>query len=600
MRILGRQIEMRNVIWLIIGFILLAVFAVYSLSGYRTDGPLDKVIQLVVLFPAIICIAWSVSKRIRKDLSLRASHLLNGINVRTFLLLSALFMLIFTTWMAFYPLEGTAKGGDEAVYLFQGKVFAAGELSAPVPSVSDPERFFPSRHLIMESGKWFCQYPPIHSIFMVPFVWLDLTALLGPLEGVLSLIGLFMLVRLWTNDRMAKLTSILLLLSPFFLVMTSTHMAHNSNLMLVTWSLYFLSIFWKHDRFICTAVSGFLLGLALMAKPYPIIIWTIFLTIVLVSGGRKGFKALLGLALGSILPVAGFLALNWYYTGNALKTPYQLARAGRLIGFGPDKAWFPVYGDTDHTVWRGIKNGVRQIASGATTLFGWPLLSLVPLIASIGLIRRDRRILWLFLPLPAMFILLLPHAWPAVIYGPRHYYTFLPIILFLSVLGMQSILRAARARWGERGGSFFFLVLAGLFGITLFLYLPEEIRLKSGPWLSIDGKPWELAQEAVNGPAVVFMEASDRGYPNILSGMNYNSPFLDTEIIFCAHQTAEEDQEFMGAFPGREYYLYFVDETGSHFMERWNLELAEELLPSRIVHPDPTAIRNAETENQQE
>ncbi len=585
---------MRNVIWLIIGLILLAVFAAYSLSGHRIDGPLDKIIQLLVLFPAFVCIAWSVSKWIKQDLAFWASRLLDGIRVGTFLLLSSLFVLLFTTWMAFSPLEGTAKGGDEAAHLFQAKIFAAGQLSAPAPSISDPERFFPCRHLILERGMWFCQYPPIHSILMVPFVWIDHTALLGPLEGVLSLIGLFLLIRLWTNDKMAKLTSILLLLSPFFLLMTATHMAHNSNLMLVTWSLYFLSIFWKSDRYICTIVSGFLLGLALITKPYPIVVWGIFLLIVLASRGRKGFKALLGLTLGSLLPVAGFLALNWYYTGNPLKTPYQLARAGRLIGFGPDKAWFPVYGDCDHTVWRGIKNGVRQIASGATTLFGWPLLSLIPLVMSIGLMRKDKRILWLFLPLPAMFILLLPHAWPAVIYGPRHYYTFLPIILLLSVLGLKFILSSARARWGERGGSFFFLLLAGLFGITVFLYLPEEIIFKSGPWLTIDGKPWELAQETIEGQSVVFMEASDRGYPNILSGMNYNSPFLDNEIIFCAHQTAEEDQEFMAAFPGREYYLYFVDETGSHFMEPWNLELAEELLPSRVVHPDPTAGRDTE------
>lgn len=583
---------MRNVVWLIIGFILFSVFTAYAFSGSRTEGPLDKIIQLLVLFPALICIAWSVSHWIRKDLVLSALNLLDGIRSRTFLVVSSVLLLAFTSWMAFYPLEGTAKGGDEAAHLFQARIFAAGELSAPAPPVSDPERFFPCRHLIIDRGMWFGQYTPTHSFLMAPFVWLDMTALLGPLVGVLSLIGLYMLIRLWTNDRMAKLTSLLLLLSPFFLIMTSTHMAHISNLMFVTWSLYFLSMFWKNDRFIYTLVSGFLLGLALTTKPYPIVIWGIFLSIVLAFRGRKGFRAILGLALGSIIPVAGFMALNWYYTGNPLKTPYQIARAGRLIGFGPDKAWFPVYGDCDHTVWRGIKNGFRQIASGATTLFGWPLLSLVPLLVSIRLIRKDRRILWLLLPLPAMFILLLPHAWPAVIYGPRHYFTFLPIILLLSVLGLKSIIHAARARWENRGGSFVLLVLAGLFGITLFLYLPEEIRDKSGPWLTVEAKPWELASETVDIPAVVFMEASDHGYPNILSGINFNSPFLDSDIIFCVHQTPEEDQEFMAAFPDREYYLYFIDQAGSHNMEPWSLELAEELIPSRFLHPDPTAGRD--------
>ncbi len=584
---------MRNITLLILGIILLSVFAAYALSGSRTEGPFDKVIQILVLSPAIVCIAWPLSKWIRKDLTLSAVRFLDGIRVSHFLTLSSILLFAFTAWMAMYPLEGTAKGADEAAHLFQAKIFASGELSAPIPPVSDPERFFPSRHLIMKDEMWFCQYTPTHSFLMVPFVWFDLTSLLGPLEGVLSLIGIFLLIRLWTNSRMAKLTIILLLLSPFFLMMTSTYMAHNSNLMFVTWSLYFLSIYWKSDSYICTLASGFLLGLALTTKPYPIIVWSVFLLIVLALKGRRGFKALLGLVLGSILPVAGFLLLNLYYTGSLLTTPYQISRGGRLIGFGLDKTWFPVYGDYNHTLWRGIKIGLGQIAAGATTLFGWPLLSIVPLIASFGLMREDRRVLWLFLPLPAMFILLLPHAWPAVIYGPRHYFTFLPVILFLSILGLIFIIRVAKTKWGDRGGNFVFLVLAGLFGITIFLYLPEEIRFKSGAWLTIDGKPLELAQETVEIPAVVFMEASDHGYPNLFSGLNFTSPFLDSEIIFCVHQTAEEDQEFMAAFPEREYYLYFIDETGSHSMKSWNLELAEDLVPSRFLHDDPTENRDS-------
>ncbi len=583
---------MRNRIIFVSGIILLLSFAAYALSGSRTDGPDDKLIQLLVLFPAVIFLAWSVSKWIRGNLTLNVISFLDGVRTRTFLIVSSAILFSFTAWMAIVPLERTAKGSDEAAQLFQAKIFAAGELSAPLPPVSDPERFFPSRHLLMEDGKWFCQYTPTHSILLAPFIWFNASFILGPLEGVLSLIGLYLLVRLWTSNRLAKLSVILLLLSPFFLIMTSTHMAHNSNLMLVTWSLYFLSIYWKNDRFACSLASGFLLGLALTTKPYPIIVWGVFLFVILVLKGRKGFKALTGLALGSILPVAGFLVLNWYYTGDFLKTPYQISRGGRLIGFGSNKTWYPVYGDYDHTVWRGIKLGIRQIAAGATTLFGWPLLSLVPLIASIGMMRKDRRILWISLPLPAMFLLLLPHSWAAVIYGPRHYFTFLPIILFLSVMGLMFIFRAALARWGERGRNFAFLTLAGLFAITVLLYLPEEVRSKSGPWLMIDGKTWELAEETVDSPAVVFMEASDHGYPNIFSGMNYISPFLDSEIIFCAHQTVDEDREFMASFPDRNYYLYYVDQRETHIIEPWNPQLAEELIPSRVLHTDPTAGRN--------
>ncbi len=580
---------MHRIRWLIAGLMFVFLFTVYAIAGPRTEGPLDKVIQLLLLFPAVLCISWFVSSRLRKDLWLRALDLLSGIGTGTFLAGISVILLALTLLMAFGPLEGTAKGADEAAYLFQAKVYAAGELSAPLPSIADPARFFPSRHLLMERGMWFSLYTPTHALLMVPFVNQGLTGLMGPLEAVISLIGIFLLIRIWTDDRIARVSTLLLLLSPFFLFISSTHMAHNSSLMFVTWSLYFLSIYWKRDRFLLTVASGFLLGMAVTTKPYPILTWGIFLFAVLLFNGRKGLKALLGMLLGSILPLAGFMAANWYYTGHPLKTAYTLGAemrgCSRFLGFGEDVYFFPVYGDYSHTVWRGVKNGFRQVASGATSLFGWPLLSLVPLLLSLREGLRDRRVLWLFALLLLNFLLLIPIPWHATLYGPRYFYALIPVVMLLSAVGLRSALLLARKRWSDRGGSFVFLLLAGLFGISVLLYIPEEIRFKSGPWLNIDSEPWELAQDYVELPAVVFMEASDHGYPHVLSGTNHNSPFLDSEIVFCAHQTADEDLEFMELFPGRESYLYWVDESGSH-MEPWTRNLTEERTPSRNLHTD--------------
>lgn len=585
----GKEHMKRFFLPLLFGLVPVLAYASYMFSGLRVPGPADKLILLAVLFPGIICLSWAVSGKLRGDPLEKVLGLVERPKTLWFLGILSLALLAFTAWMAIVPLEGTAKGGDEAAHLFQARIFAQGRLSAPAPPVPQPERFFPSRHLIIHNGKWFCQYTPTHSVFMAPFVRLNASYLLGPVQGVLSLLGIFLLIRFWTDERKARLASVLLLLSPFFLFMTSTHMAHNSNLMLVTWSLYLLSRFWRDDRYILGVASGFLLGLAATTKPYPIVIWGLFLTAVLAGSGRRGFKALSAMALGCLPPLAGFLATNLHYTGDPLKTPYQISRAGRLLGFGPDKAWYPVYGDFDHTLWRALKNGVRQVASGATTLFGWPLLSLVPLAASLPLLRRNRRLLYLFLPLPGMFLLLLPHAWPAVIYGPRHYTTFLPVVLLLSVLGLGNLRRAAQRRWGSRGSGFMLLTVAGLFAITILLYIPEEITRKSGPWLAIDGIPLRLAQREAEPPAVIFMEASEHGYPHIFSGINHTSPFLEGDYIFCAHQTPGEDREFMELFPDRGFYLYYMDESGEHRIEPWSPELAESLTPARHLHPDPTA-----------
>jgi len=579
---------------LFIGILLVLAFVVYSFSGLRVTGPRDKIVQLVLLFPAVLCLAWFFAGRAKRDIAAVFIGYVDSVPSGRFLVISSAAVLLFTSWMAFFPLEGTAKGGDEAAHLFQARIYARGEFAAPAPPVANPERYYPCRHLIIRDGKWFCQYTPTHSFLMAPFVLIGASALLGPLTGVISLLGIFMLVRFWSSEKFAKLTVLLLISSPFFLLMISSHMAHSSNLMFVVWSLFMISLYWRSSKFIYSLAAGILLGLAATTKPFPIIIWGLFIGGVLLFQGKKGFLGVAGIIAGALPSLIGYALLNRFYTGDPFTTPYQLARAGKLLGFGSNKSWFPNYGDYDHTLWRGIKNGIRQVASGATTLFGWPLLSLVPLAAALPVAVKRTRIRWLFLLLAGMFLLLLPHAWPAIIYGPRHYFTFLPVILVLSLLGIGYIRGRALKKYGKRGGSFVFLVLAGLYAITLLLYLPEEIAFKSGPWLAVDGKPRELAEEYSQIPAIVFMEATDHGYPNILSGINQMSPFFDSDIIYCVHQTPSEDLEFMSVFPDRYPYLYFVDDSGSHRIEPWSDSLAARLIPSRDLHPEPSVEEPAE------
>ncbi|MBN2608982.1 MAG: hypothetical protein JXA64_07700 [Candidatus Fermentibacteraceae bacterium] len=195
------------------GSILIIAYIAYAFSGIRTEGPGDKIIQLLVLVPAVVCISWALSGRIMRNLAAAALRRLDGWRTVPFLVTLSLVLFLFTLWMAYFPLEGTAKGGDESATLFQARIFARGELAAPAPPVPDPEVYFSSRHLVIHDGRWFGQYTPTHSLLLAPFVRVGLSPLLGPVEGVLSLIGIFLLVRIWKGERSARLVSLLLLLS---------------------------------------------------------------------------------------------------------------------------------------------------------------------------------------------------------------------------------------------------------------------------------------------------------------------------------------------------------------------------------------------------
>ena len=544
-------------------------------------GPLDKIIQFILLVSAAVCFALYIAGKTDRDLVQWIQGKISKPSTVRFLGLLLLILTVFSIWMVYGPFEGIPKGGDEAAYYFQSKIYAAGHLAAPAPNVENPMVYFPFRHFIFRNDMWLTVYTPFHSLLMAPFTAAGAAPLLGPVEGLLSLIGIFLLIRLWAGEIIARLSVILLLLSPFFLFMTTTFMAHNTNLMLITWSLYLISRRAKGASVAFGLAGGFCLGLAFATKPYPVLVWLFFIPLAVIVGCKdRWFRVLAPVAAAAAIPFTLFLLMNNYYTGNPLHSGYDLVRGGKLIGFGPDKAWFPEYGDNAHTPLRGLFNVARQMGVGSTILFGWPFLSLVPVLLALGRIRKDRRILLLYVPLILIMLLMFLHYCPAIDYGPRHYFTFLPVIMLLSVIGLREAVRYARKRKGLKGSNTVAVFVFNLFLITLFVYLPEGIELRSGPWQTIDSQPLTAASGFVETPSIVFMQAGQHGYPNICSGMNFNSPFLDNEIIYCAHQTPGEDIQFMQAYPGRNPYLYWFDGNSFH-IEPWTQDRSEAIEPTR-------------------
>jgi hypothetical protein len=557
------------------------MFAAARLSGVTEPGPGDALLQLALLVPASASFGAWAAFRLRCDLQEKALGMLTGIPLRRFLGISLGILAVFAVCMAYGPLQGIPRGPDESAYYFQSRIYAAGQLSAPVPPVQDPMAHFPFRHFVFSQDKWFIVYTPFHSILMAPFTAAGAAPLLGPLEGLLTLAGIYLLLRLWAGEATARVGVVLLLLSPFFLFMTATFMAHNSNLMLMTWSLYFLSRRIKGAGAGFSLAGGFLTGLAFMTKPYPVLAWLVFIPLAVIILCRDRRAAVLApAAAAAALPLTFFLLANAYYTGSPFNTGYDMVRGGKLIGFGPEMAWFPVYGDLAHTPARGLLNLARQVASGSTAILGWPLLSLVPMVLAARRAVRDRRVLLLYVPVGLVMVLMWLHYYPAVDYGPRHYFTLMPLIVLLSVLGLGEAVGMGRRWKGKRGANLVTVTIMCLMLTDLAVSIPDGIAERAAVWHTIDRMPAQVAGDRVEPPAIVFMQAGELGYPNICSGLNFDSPFLDGPLIFCAHQTTREDLEFMEAYPGRKPYLYWL-EDGEFRIEEWTPALSCGIEPTR-------------------
>ncbi len=558
-----------------LSLLLLAGFTVYAHSPWRLHGYADKIVQLFTVFPAVLLFSFTGLNPFRKVLGT-----LRSVPTGVFLFLVSFLVLGFMIFMALVPLEGIPKGGDEVAYLFQSRIYADGELAAPEPAVENPRDLFPFRHFIFRGGEWYIMYTPLHALFMAPFALAGMSWLMGPLESILALMAAFLLMRRLAGEQAARLGTGIMALSPYFLFMGSSHMAHNTNLMLVTWALYFLARGVQENLWSNEMACGFLLGLALSTKPYPIIPWTVTIVIVLfVKLKLRAVRVLLLIASGALLPIALFLYSNYRYSGDLFSPAYNLARGGKLIGFGDGKAWFPEYGDNVHTPLRGLLNVLKQAGTGSTILLGWPFLSLLPALAVI-IHRETAKKTW---PLYISILMIAPfmvlHYASAIGYGPRHYYTALPSFSLLTAAGIGVLVR----KWGERAET----AVAGLFlTATLLIYIPDGVSLRSGPWQAIDSIPMDLAEKNAEPPAVIFMESSEHGYPNILSGLAFTDPFLEGDFVFCAHQTADEDREHIeGIFSGRNPYLFYSEDGGS-FIEPWSDSLANELTPERELRPE--------------
>lgn len=267
---------------------------------------------------------------------------------------------------------------DEVAYLFQAKVFARGQITAPL---IEPSGAYWQPFVIDDTarGVRFGKYPPGWPLLLGIGVMLGLPAVVNAALAALNVAIVYRIGRDAFSEMAGVYAAALLAFSPMALLLNATLMAHTAGLLcasLFIWAYLRMS---RADprRWTWGLAGGLSLGLLAATRPLsavavalPFVIWSgLRLLFDTRTGQPRKAIPLFVLAGGALLTAALVPVYNAATTGDPSANLYTLVPGWEYdrIGFGPE------VGRNGHTLTKGIQFARYDLSLTAADLFGWQL-----------------------------------------------------------------------------------------------------------------------------------------------------------------------------------------------------------------------------------
>ncbi len=612
-------------------------------------------IMLVVMALALDALGRRTTNRHTSAAWFITSFRLVAMRSKGFLLLLRRLLVLFPILFAFavalhvsvHVLERTPHVQDSVTYLFQAQTLARGRLAAPAPPLAEAGAtpHFAQEFLLVRHGRWFGKYSPGYPALLALGVRAGAHWLVNPLLAALTVALTRPLAkklmhdrrpltadrgkrddrrrrsaaggkradsRQSTNDQLntdplytALLPPLFLALSPFFLILSGSLMAHIAELW---WAMLFMVAWaraWRRGagggRRRWAVVAGVAFGLLFLTRPFtavfigcayglplPVLLWLAARNpnpLLTSSKGRRtstsshqhSFSPLLPFspaplllfaALAAIPLILALLAYQAAVTGDPLTDPRRLYWPYDRVGFGPDMGepqnafvFAPTAGgpaiqwitDPDqpprgHNPARGLYNlGINLDALGSA-LFGWPALFSLSFVWLAFLLRRPRAVDWLMLLLIAAVAAGHVAYWASgVAYGPRYLFAALPVLVILTSRGIGALAVVA----GRRATA---AIVIGLLAFNVAT-LPSRVAAYRD-YNFVDPGVRAAIEEKIDTPALVFVTASATDWWEYGVFFSGNTPWLDGDVVYARDLGAAENQRLRDALPGRTAYLW--------------------------------------------
>lgn len=501
-----------------------------------------------------------------------------------FAVLCALWIVAASLLLSIFAYERHPHIADEVVYLLHANYFAQGMLAMPAPPVPDA---FNIDLMTYDPDRWFSAFPPGWPAMLAVGSWFGTPWLVNPLLAGLCVLLAYALSRELFTRSTARLIVLLMSLSPWFIFLAMSFMAHIFTLACVLAAGLAVARLRRCASLLPAVVAGTLLGITSLIRPLDGLaaaavlgLWSLG-----TSGWRNRFAYIPVFVLASIVVGALVLPYNDLLTGDPFLFTVMAyfdqhyAAGVNALGFGPDRGldWRGIDPFPGHGLPDVVLNSYLNTFAMNIELFGWvtgSLLLVFILFISGKAKGVDYRLFLVVLVVAGLHSLYWFSGGPD--YGARYWFLTLFPVIALTVRGACVI----GARLPDRQSGMTQVVIA-------MLILSVASMTTFMPWRSMDKyfhynnmRPdiRRLAQEYDFSNSLVLVNGNR--FDDYMSAAVYNMPVLEQgSTIYAWDRNPEIRTALMKTFSNRTIWL--IDGptvTGTGFRVSGGPYTASELL----------------------
>lgn len=446
-------------VWQLFGiglvFFLSSATVSQEISRYAVELLFASFVQAVNL-GNIILLVWTLPEDTLDPLSKKFANLfgkhnkgndsVDTIRIDRFAILAAIWMMIAASSLNYFVYERHPHVPDEVTDFQHARYLADGVLTSPAPPV--PEAF--DVYLMQVDGeRWYPVAPVGWPAVLSLGILLGVPWLVNPVLAGLNVILIYLLVQVIFSRYIARMSLLLLCVSPWYVFMGMSFMTHMSTLTFALCAALAVEKARKSGKAIWAWLGGGAVGIMSLIRPLEGLIVACLLGLWSIGLGGKRLKtsAITALVIGSIIVGSVVLFYNRYLTGDPTVFPLnayldqKFGPKSNALGFGPERGmgWaidpFPGHGPIDALV-----NANLNTFSINIELYGWSIGSLIlfALLVFSGVLKRGDYIM--IAVITAVFI---PHFFYYFSGGPdfgaRYWFLMLVPFIALTVRGIDAL-----------------------------------------------------------------------------------------------------------------------------------------------------------------